>query len=79
MGLLACFSPPTAKLESCWLSRLLSHFGHAALLFPRTIASKRCWHCWQMYSKIGIWTARWNNDNIIIELKHSFKSDLRHD
>lgn len=58
-GPLACvFSPPTAKLESCWLSRLLSHFGHAAFLFPRTIASKRCWHCWQMYSKIGILMAQ---------------------
>jgi hypothetical protein len=50
----ADFSPPTAKLESCWLNRLLSHLGQAAFLFPMTIASKWWSHCWQMYSKIGI-------------------------
>src|SRR5258708_22532879 len=47
-------SPPTAKLESCWLSRLLAHLGQAAFWLPRTIASNRWSHCWQMYSKIGI-------------------------
>jgi hypothetical protein len=48
------FSPRTAKLESCWLSRLLSHLGQAAFCVPRTIASNSWWHCWQTYSKIGI-------------------------
>src|SRR5471030_3498516 len=48
------FSPRTAKLESCWLSRLLAHFGHAAFWPPSTMASKWCLHCWQTYSKIGI-------------------------
>ena len=70
MGLLlaGARSPPTAKLESCWLSRLLSHLGQAAFLFPSTIASKRCWHCRQMYSKIGM---KNNSYNLIIELKDS--------
>jgi hypothetical protein len=48
------FSPRTAKLESCWLSRLLSHLGHAAFCVPRTIASNWWRHCWQTYSKIGM-------------------------
>src|SRR6478609_6337783 len=48
------FSPRTAKLESCWLSRLLSHLGHAAFCAPRTMASNSWWHCRQTYSKIGI-------------------------
>src|SRR6478609_5620500 len=48
------FSPRTAKLESCWLSRLLSHLGHAAFCVPRTMASNWWRHCWQTYSKIGI-------------------------
>src|SRR5689334_12806308 len=49
------FSPRTAKLESCWLSRLLSHLGHAAFCVPRTMASNWWLHCRQTYSKIGIW------------------------
>src|ERR1051326_8408239 len=51
---LAALSPPTAKLESCWSSRLLSHLGQVAFWLPSTIASKRCRHSRQMYSKIGI-------------------------
>jgi len=37
----SAFSPPTEKLESCWLSLLLSHLGQLAFCFPRTMASKR--------------------------------------
>jgi hypothetical protein len=48
------FSPRTAKLESCWLSRLLSHLGQAAFCAPKTMASNWWLHCWQTYSKIGI-------------------------
>jgi hypothetical protein len=52
------FSAPTAKLDNCWLSRLLSHLGQAAFCLPITMASNWWLHCWQMYSKIGILRAR---------------------
>jgi hypothetical protein len=52
------FSPPTAKLESCWLNRLLSHLGQAAFCLLITMASNWWLHCWQTYSKIGIFLAQ---------------------
>src|SRR6476620_7307507 len=60
------FSPPTAKLDSCWLSRLLSHLGQAAFCLPITMASNWWLHCWQTYSKIGIFQARLKYYSIII-------------
>jgi hypothetical protein len=43
-----------ANTESCGLSFELLHFGQEAVFVPKTRASKRCSHFWQMYSKIGI-------------------------
>jgi hypothetical protein len=48
------FSPPTAKLETCWRSFLLSHLGQTGFRCPSTMASNWWSHSWQMYSKIGI-------------------------
>src|ERR1700722_12614724 len=50
-------APPladTAKTDSCGSSFLLWHFGHSAFCWPKTIASNSCWHCLQMYSKMGM-------------------------
>src|SRR5205085_11758399 len=50
----AGFSPPTANLESCWSSFLLSHCGHWGSLEPSTMLSKWWSHLRQMNSKIGM-------------------------
>ena len=60
------FSPPTAKLDNCWLSRLLSQLGQAAFCLPITMASNWWLHSWQTYSKIGIFLAQLKYYSIII-------------
>lgn len=44
----------TPNREICCCNFLLRHSGQVALSLPRTIASNRCEHFSQMYSKMGI-------------------------